>query len=453
MAEDTKRSNPGAGMDDEAAANDKKPDLDLDRRAVSLSSSLSCPPPPLPPPPSPISALDIVCRRAAAEAVVSSSFSSSAAAATTTTSKKKHDEKKLKKLLKINKGGGGGDNLERALALGRLALVLSVSSSSPPPSSPSSPSWSALREEFSPLFSAAAAAAAMKKVLGDALIDACRESCRSSSTNDDDAVAVVVDSCRALVAAGADPEHSTEHGDTPLTVAASSGCPELVSFFLFECGCDPDGSEKACTPPVHAAIEGAAVDCYGKAWGRHGECALLLLEAGADPEARDVPPGRVAEVARLEGGNLNEHWSALHRAALRGLPGVCAMLLGPGGKGGGEEGEEERGGEEEGSEAETKGPSVRRRRRRFVEDPSVRGPCGQTPLDLALYRRHAAVVEVLRAAGAREGAEIGKKKATKSKRRGSVAEAVAAAAARANRSNNGNSNRGSSFPFLGCVTS
>ena len=81
---------------------------------------------------------------------------------------------------------------------------------------------------------------------------------------------------------------------------------------------------------VAAAIEGATVDAYGEIYGSHGECVRLLLEAGADPRARDVPPGQVEEVKRREGGSLNEHWSALHRAALRGLPQICSLLLATG---------------------------------------------------------------------------------------------------------------------------
>ena len=126
-----------------------------------------------------------------------------------------------------------------------------------------------------------------------------------------------------LLDAGAPLEFSTEHGDTPLTVAAGGGSPQLVRMLLRR-GADPKGSRGACTPPIHAAIEGALVDAFGKRFGSHDECVRLLLEAGADPRARDVPPGRAEEVKRREGGDLKEHWSALHRAALRGLPAVCS---------------------------------------------------------------------------------------------------------------------------------
>lgn len=306
------------GLDDDDKGLDDKDPLD------ALSS------PPIPAAPGPHAALAILCRKAAAEAV-----------SAIRGAQPRDDDK---------------EDLEATLALGRLALVLSTSSSSP--------SCSPLREEYLPLLNAALAAAAAKKALGAALVQVCRKARTQDGVRGPSLDAVALEA-EQLLDAGAPLEFSTEHGDTPLTVAAAGGDPQLVRLLLAR-GADPRGSEGACTPPIHAAIEGAMVDAFGEIYGSHGECVRLLLEAGADPRARDVPPGQVEEVRRREGGNLNEHWSALHRVALRGLPEICSLLL--------------------------SSPGV---------DPDVAGPCGQTPLDLAVYRRHAEVIRVLREAGAR----------------------------------------------------
>ena len=314
------RESDGRGGDAAAAAASKlsdDPDVDdLD----DLSS------PPVPAAPEPLAALAILCRKAAAEAVSS------------ITSGKQPRE--------------NNSDLEATLALGRLALVLSCSSSS---------SSSSLREEYAPLLNAALAAAVARRALGAALIEVCRKARTQDGPVDDAAVALEAEQ---LLDAGAPLEFSTEYGDTPLTVAAAGGAPQLVRLLLRR-GADPRGSRDACTPPIHAAIEGALVDAFGETFGSHGECVRVLLEGGADPHARDVPPGRAEETRRREGGDLNEHWSALHRAALRGLPAVCSLLLSSGAR------------------------------------PDVLGPCGQTPLDLAVYRRHTEVVKVLREAGAK----------------------------------------------------
>lgn len=157
---------------------------------------------------------------------------------------------------------------------------------------------------------------------------------------------------------------------------------------LLNRGANPKGNGRACTPPIHAAIEGALVDAFGEAFGSHDECVRILLESGADPHARDVPPGRVAEEVekkqQQDGGgdlDLSEHWSALHRAALRGLPEICSLLLASG------------------------------------AEPDVSGPCGQTPLDLALYRRHSEVINVLRGAS---GAKAKKGKPRKEEEKSSA---------------------------------
>ena len=319
--------------DDDNKDDDNDDDDDDDNKDLDALSS-----PPIPATPGPHAALAILCRKAAAEAVSS-----------------------------IREPRDDNEDLEATLALGRLALVLSSSSTSSSSSSTSSrsPSPTSLREEYRPLLNAAIAAAAARKALGAALVQVCRKA-RTQDGNRAPFFDAVALEAAQLLDAGAPPEFSTEHGDTPLTVAAAGGSLQLVRLLL-DRGADPGGSARACTPPIHAAIEGALVDAYGEAFGSHGECVRLLLEAGADPRARDVPPGRAEEVGRREGGGggLSEHWSALHRAALRGLPGVCSLLLAGG------------------------------------AEPDVAGPCGQTPLDLAVYRRHSETVKVLREAGAR----------------------------------------------------
>lgn len=339
------RGSDGRGGDAAAISTDSL-DLDLDlaldddddRDLDALSS------PPIPAAPGPHAALAILCRKAAAEAVSS--------------------------IREPRDDGDNGGDLEATLALGRLALVLS-SSSTCSSSSCSPPSPTSLREEYRPLLNAALAAAATRKALGAALVQVCRKARTQDGSRGPLLDAVALEAAQ-LLDAGAPPEFSTEHGDTPLTVAAAGGSPQLVRLLL-DRGADPSGSARACTPPIHAAIEGALVDAYGEVFGSHCECVRLLLEAGADPRARDVPPGRVEEVKRRQreeggGGGLNEHWSALHRAALRGLPAICSLLLAS--------------------------PGV---------EPDVAGPCGQTPLDLAVYRRHSETIKVLREAGARGG--------------------------------------------------
>ena len=337
------RGSDGRGGD--AAPTTSEPTgLDLDN---SLDDALSSPP--VPAAPEPHAALAVLCRKAAAEAVSSI---------------------KISRKLQPREGGESSTNdieessdLETTLALGRLALVLSSSSSSSSSSSP--PPTSYLREEYAPLLNAALAASVARGALGHALVGVCRRARTQDGASGPDSLGAVALEAEQLLDAGAPLEFSTEHGDTLLTVAAGGGSPQLVRMLLRR-GADPKGSRGACTPPIHAAIEGALVDAFGQRFGSHDECVRLLLEAGADPRARDVPPGRAEEVKRREGGDLNGHWSALHRAALRGLPAVCSLLLAS--------------------------PGV---------EPDVAGPCGQTPLDLAVYRRHREVVEVLRGAGAK----------------------------------------------------
>ena len=337
-----KRGSDGRGGD-AAAPSNPTDSLDLDEDPDALSS------PPIPAAPEPHAALAILCRKAAAEAV--SSINSGEA--------------------EDIKDKNSNNDLEATLALGRLALVLSSSSSSSSsPSTSSSSTSTTLREEYLPLLNAALAAAAARRALGAALVQVCRKARTQDGRGPFDDV--TLEAAELIDAGGAPVEFATEHGDTPLTVAASGGSPQLVRLLL-DRGADPNGNAKACTPPIHAAIEGAGVDAFGEIFGSHGECVRILLEAGADPHARDVPPGQVEAVKQREGGNLNEHWSALHRAALRGLPEICSLLLLPAGGGAG---------------------------RGRAPEPDVFGPCGQTPLDLAVYRRHSEVVKVLRAAGA-----------------------------------------------------
>ena len=255
------------GSDDAAAAaapaaNDENENVDLDLDDVSS--------PPLPADPAPHAALTVLCRKAATEAVLS---------------------------IIAEKSSNESSDLEAALALGRLALVLSSSSSSSPPpprscenekASPFSASASSsLREEYRPLLNAALAASNARSALGSALVRVCRK----AGTQDGLCADAVAAEAEGLLQAGAPLEFATEHGDTALIVSASKGCPELVQMLLRR-GADPGGNTKSCTPPIHAAIEGANVDCFGEIFGSHGECVRLLLEAGVDPHARDVPRGK-----------------------------------------------------------------------------------------------------------------------------------------------------------------
>ena len=181
------------GRGGDAAAAISEPNLDLDL-LDDLGDALSSPP--VPAAPAPHAALAILCRKAAAEELSSSA----------TRNDKKGSDKNDK------------SDLEATLALGRLALVLSSSSSSSSSSSP--PTSSSLREEYRPLLNAALAAAVARKALGAALVEVCRGARTQDGSGPLDAVALEAEQ---LLGAGAPLEFATEHGDTPLTVAAAGG--------------------------------------------------------------------------------------------------------------------------------------------------------------------------------------------------------------------------------------
>lgn len=90
-----------------------------------------------------------------------------------------------------------------------------------------------------------------------------------------------VDEMKQLLDAGADPNEQDLLGMTPLHITACRGCPDLVKL-LIERGADLDITNRDGRTPLFSACT----------WSLHGdsdfaECAILLLDAGADPTIID----------------------------------------------------------------------------------------------------------------------------------------------------------------------
>ena len=126
-------------------------------------------------------------------------------------------------------------------------------------------------------------------------------------------------------------------GWTPLHLAAFFGQPSAARLLL-ERGASTGavGPNAMANQPIHAA-----------AAGRHAEIVALLLDHGADPNARQA------------GG-----WTALHQAAQNGSAALAEVLL------------------------------------EHAADPAPRNDDGITPADVALQSGHSAIVALLNAPGA-----------------------------------------------------
>ena len=102
-----------------------------------------------------------------------------------------------------------------------------------------------------------------------------------------------VEATRTLLAAGADIDRTSGDGTTPLLMAAINGQWDLAQF-LIEAGADPNRASDAGTTPLYAVLERewqprasyAHPTEHQRQQTTHLEMMELLLEAGADPNAR-----------------------------------------------------------------------------------------------------------------------------------------------------------------------
>ena len=88
--------------------------------------------------------------------------------------------------------------------------------------------------------------------------------------------AAEIESIRACLAAGADPDPRDKDGRTPLHDAAQGGRMEVVEVLL-AAGADPDARSESGSTPLHKAAR----------WSGKAEAIEALLAAGADPGARN----------------------------------------------------------------------------------------------------------------------------------------------------------------------
>lgn len=170
----------------------------------------------------------------------------------------------------------------------------------------------------------------------------------------------------ALLAQGYDPLRPDQNGDTPAHAAANGGQVELLEKML-DLGIDPNAANRqGRTLLCEAAVansapccrlllkRGAKLESPGPAWppfraaliwGK-AEAALVLLEAGADPQttfddgetalmtAAGRGPIRVVEALLAGGAELSslddEGYTALHHAARGGNPDIVSLLMGKG---------------------------------------------------------------------------------------------------------------------------
>lgn len=151
----------------------------------------------------------------------------------------------------------------------------------------------------------------------------------------------------ALLAAGARPSRFT-------LLAAASCAPQFIPALL-AAGADLSAKNEAGGDALWNAVIGAAAGAGSV------EGVRLLIEAGADVNARHDMSYTITMRPRVERGR-----TVLMEAARLGHTGVAKLLLASG------------------------------------ADPSAKAPDGATPLALAAARGHAAVVALLREAGAKE---------------------------------------------------
>jgi uncharacterized protein len=94
---------------------------------------------------------------------------------------------------------------------------------------------------------------------------------------------------RRLIAAGVDPNYVNEHGETPLTYAATWGHETVVACLLAK-GAKVDGPpQPTWTPLMYAALRG------------NRRIVLALLINGADPQRRDRRGVTAMELAKQAG--------------------------------------------------------------------------------------------------------------------------------------------------------
>ncbi|SIO61328.1 Ankyrin repeat [Singulisphaera sp. GP187] len=117
-----------------------------------------------------------------------------------------------------------------------------------------------------------------------------------------------------LLDAGADPNATDREGSTPIALAVMFGGPAVLRLLL-ERGASPegrpDGVTKGETPLIRLAGNGTASmvgwhkdpDVLARAWARDREMIGLLLDHGADVEARDQADGRTALMHAVEKGH------------------------------------------------------------------------------------------------------------------------------------------------------
>ncbi len=121
---------------------------------------------------------------------------------------------------------------------------------------------------------------------------------------------------KALVDAGADPNHADRDGALPLFITLNHRNPPLASALL-ELGADPNKRKKSDVSPLEAVIMDS--DSYGSYGFEPYELKLLsvLLKAGADPDARGKDGKNAFDCAGS--GDLGDEFRKAVKAARKWL--------------------------------------------------------------------------------------------------------------------------------------